>query len=65
MKGGSDLETQTVGVQTDPECIQIYDEQPPTLQAEVYQVVEGSSTAQQGPSTAGATQWPARTPAQV
>ncbi|XP_030832534.1 angiogenic factor with G patch and FHA domains 1 isoform X3 [Strongylocentrotus purpuratus] len=66
VKGGSDLETQTVGVQTDPECIQIYDEQPPTLQAEVYQVVESSGTAQQGPSAAaGATQWPTRTPAQA
>ncbi|XP_041464675.1 angiogenic factor with G patch and FHA domains 1-like isoform X3 [Lytechinus variegatus] len=65
LKGGSGLETQNVAVQTEPECIQIYDEQTSNPQAEVYQVVDSSSTAQQGSSTASSTPWPASTQAQA
>ncbi|XP_063956228.1 angiogenic factor with G patch and FHA domains 1-like isoform X2 [Lytechinus pictus] len=65
LKGGSGLETQNVAVQTEPECIQIYDEQTSNPQAEVYQVVDSSSTAQQGSSTESSTPWPATTQAQT
>ncbi|XP_071480155.1 uncharacterized protein [Diadema antillarum] len=57
------VETQEIGIQTEPECIHIQDEQA-SNQAEVYQVGESSNASNQPSSSSGTRDWAARGSAQ-